>query len=260
MKCALTIAGSDPIGGAGIQADIKAISSSGVHPMTVITAVTAQNTVSVSSVMPMPSEVVTAQLDAVLSDCDIRAVKTGMLFSADIVDLIADRFRKRTMPMVVDPVMIATVGGSLASDGLASSIRDTLMPICDLITPNKHEAEELSGMKINGDDDASRACEIMGKSGTSVYLKGGHMNSNVVTDILYHDGEFIWFTYPRLERAGHGSGCTLSAYITANLAKGMNLINAVIGARKTIQRSIATMYPVGKGEKVVNSAIVPDKD
>jgi hydroxymethylpyrimidine/phosphomethylpyrimidine kinase len=227
--------------------------------MTVITAVTAQNTVSVSSVMPVPSEIIIAQLDSVFTDCDIRAVKTGMLYSGDIADLITDRLRKRTAPMVVDPVMIATVGDSLASDGLKASIRDTLMPICDLITPNKHEAEALSGIEIRGDDDSSRACEIMGKSGASVYLKGGHMDSNDVTDILYHEGRFERFVYPRLERAGHGSGCTLSAYITANLAKGMDLVCAVTEARKMIQRSIASMYRVGKGEKVVNSAVLPDK-
>ena len=258
MKCALTIDGSDPIGGAGIQADIKAMSSLGVHPMTVITAVTAQNTVSVSSVMPMSCEMIAAQLDSVFSDCDIRAVKTGMLYSGEIVDLITDRLRKRTAPMVVDPVMIATVGDSLASSGLKASIRDTLMPICDLITPNKHEAEALSGIEIREDDDALRACEIMGRSGASVYLKGGHIDSNDVTDILYRNGEFKRFVYPRLERAGHGSGCTLSAYMTANLAKGMDLVCAVTEARKMIQRSIASMYPVGKGEKVVDSAVLPD--
>jgi hydroxymethylpyrimidine/phosphomethylpyrimidine kinase len=181
-----------------------------------------------------------------------------MLYSSDIVSVIADFFDDLSIPMVVDPVMIASVGDSLASKGLASSIRNRMMPICDLITPNKHEAEVLSEIEIREDDDALRACEIMGKSGASVYLKGGHIDSNDVTDVLYHNGTFKRFVYPRLERAGHGSGCTLSAYITANLAKGTDLVNAVTDARKMIQRSIASMYSVGNGEKVVNSAVLPD--
>jgi len=255
MICALTIAGSDPIGGAGIQADIKAMSSLGVHPQTVITAITAQNTTCVSSIMPIPREIILAQLDSVFSDCDVRAVKTGMLYSSEIVGLIVDFFNSRKIPMVVDPVMIASVGESLASKDLASAIRDKLLPICDLITPNKHEAEAISGVEINGEDDALRACEIMGRSGTSVYLKGGHIGSDAVVDILYHGGEFKRFVYPRLERAGHGSGCTLSAYMTAYLANGMDMIASVTHAREMIQRSIVSMYSIGKGEKVVNSAV-----
>ena len=255
MRCALTIAGSDPIGGAGIQAVIKAMASLGIHPQTVITAITAQNTTSVSSIMPIPCEMIFAQLDSVFSDCDVRAVKTGMLYSSDIVDLIANFFADRTVPIVVDPVMIASVGESLASKDLASSIRDRLMKVCDLITPNKHEAEAISGIGIDDEDDALRACEMMGKSGASVYLKGGHIGSDAVVDILYHEGEFKRFVYPRLERAGHGSGCTLSAYITANLANGMDLVSSVAKAREIIQRSIASMYSIGKGEKIVNSAV-----
>ncbi|MDR0791409.1 MAG: bifunctional hydroxymethylpyrimidine kinase/phosphomethylpyrimidine kinase [Methanomassiliicoccaceae archaeon] len=255
MRCALTIAGSDSIGGAGIQTDIKAMASLGVHAHTVITAVTAQNTTSVASIMPIPCEMIYAQLDAVLSDSDVRSIKTGMLYSPEIASTVVERLCNVAVPIVVDPVMIASVGDSLAGDGLVRSIKKDLMPICDLITPNKYEAEAISGMKIRDEDDAMRACELMGKEGNSVYLKGGHMESSSVVDILYHGAEFKRFEYPRLERAGHGSGCTLSAYITANLAKDIDMINSILIARDMIQRSIASMYAVGKGDKIVNSAV-----
>ncbi|MCL2712254.1 MAG: bifunctional hydroxymethylpyrimidine kinase/phosphomethylpyrimidine kinase [Methanomassiliicoccaceae archaeon] len=255
MKCALSVAGSDPIGGAGIQADIKAMASLGVHPQTVITAITAQNTMSVTSIMPVPCNMINDQFDSVLSDSDVRSVKTGMLYSSDIVKVVVDRLYDLTVPIVSDPVMIASVGDSLASDDLSRSIKNDLLPICDLITPNKFEAESISGIAIESEDDAMRACELMGKSGNSVYLKGGHINSTNVVDILYHGAEFKRFEYPRLERAGHGSGCTLSAYITANLAKGIDMVNSIVNARDMIQRSIASMYSVGKGDKLANSAV-----
>jgi len=255
MKCALTIAGSDPIGGAGIQADIKAMASMGVHPHTVITAVTAQNTSSVISIMPVPCDVIKAQLDAILSDSDVRAMKTGMLYSSDIVGVVVESLSDIAVPIVVDPVLVAGVGDSLAADGLVRSIKKDLMPVCDLITPNRFEAEAITGMTIRNEDDAMRACELMGKSGTSVYLKGGHIDSAMVIDTLYHAAEFKRFEYPRLERAGHGGGCTLSAYITAGLAKGIDMVNSIFNAREMIQRSIASMYAVGKGNKIVNSAV-----
>ncbi|MDR2867020.1 MAG: bifunctional hydroxymethylpyrimidine kinase/phosphomethylpyrimidine kinase [Methanomassiliicoccaceae archaeon] len=255
MICSLSIAGSDPIGGAGIQADIKAMTSLGVHPHTVITAITAQNTVSVSSVMPIPCDMIIAQLDSVLADSDVRSVKTGMLYSPEIVRAVTDRLSDLTVPMVADPVMIAGVGDSLVSGDFVRSIKKDLMPICDLITPNRFEAEAISGISIRNEDDAMRACELMGKDGNSVYLKGGHIDSVNVVDILYHGAEFKRFEYPRLERAGHGGGCTLSAYIAANLAKGTDMINSILNARDMIQRSIATMYSVGKGAKIVNSAV-----
>ncbi|MDR0198579.1 MAG: bifunctional hydroxymethylpyrimidine kinase/phosphomethylpyrimidine kinase [Methanomassiliicoccaceae archaeon] len=255
MRCALSIAGSDPIGGAGIQADIKAMASLGVHPHTVVTAITAQNTVSVMSIMPVPCDVIIEQIEAVLSDSDVRAVKTGMLYSPEIVRAVVGSLSDLAIPMVVDPVLIAGVGGSLAANDLVGSIKRDLMPVCDIITPNRFEAEAITGMTIRNEDDAMRACELMGKSGTSVYLKGGHIDSAMVVDTLYHAAEFKRFEYPRLERAGHGGGCTLSAYITAGLAKGTDMMNSIINAREMIQRSIASMYAVGKGNKIVNSAV-----
>ncbi|MDR0778876.1 MAG: bifunctional hydroxymethylpyrimidine kinase/phosphomethylpyrimidine kinase [Methanomassiliicoccaceae archaeon] len=255
MRCALTIAGSDSIGGAGIQADIKAMASLGVHTHTVITAVTAQNTVAVTHILPVPCDIISAQIESVLSDSDVRAIKTGMLYSPEIVRTVMDGLSDITVPIVVDPVMVASVGDALARDDLVHSLRDDLMPVCDLITPNKFEAESISGIRIRNEDDAMRACELMGKNGNSVYLKGGHMESSSVVDVLYHGAEFKRFEYPRLESAGHGSGCTLSAYITANLAKGVDMVNSILNARDMIQRSIASMYVIGKGGKVVNSAV-----
>ncbi|MDR1954375.1 MAG: bifunctional hydroxymethylpyrimidine kinase/phosphomethylpyrimidine kinase [Candidatus Methanoplasma sp.] len=252
MKTALTIAGSDSIGGAGIQADIKAMASLGVHAVTVVTAVTVQNTKEVSDIFPVTDDIVKEQLRSVLKDCKIEAAKTGMLYGADIVKVVADVLEDRDMPLVVDPVMVATVGDSLSKDDLARSLKDILIPICELVTPNKYEAEVLSGMKITNEDDAMLACEIIGKQGSSVLLKGGHMNSKSVTDYLYLSSEFTKMSKPRLNKAGHGSGCTLSSYITANLAKGLDLASAVLKSRDLIQRSIETQYAVGGGELIVN--------
>ena len=257
MKCALTIAGSDPIGGAGIQADIKAMTSLGIHTHTVITAVTAQNTAAVRSIMPMPIDIISEQLDSVFSDSDVRSVKTGMLYSPEIVKVVTEYLSGHDMPIVTDPVMVAGTGDSLAAEGLLKAIKDHLMPICGLITPNKFEAETISGITINDEDDAERACEIIGKNGNSVYIKGGHLDSEKVIDLLYHKAEFKRFEYTRLERAGHGGGCTLSAYIAANLAKGFDMVNSVIRSRDMIQYSIASMYAVGKGDKVVNPTVRP---
>ena len=252
MKTALTIAGSDSVGGAGIQADIRAMSSLGVHTATVVTAVTVQNTKRVSNIFPVPEEIVKEQLEAVLKDCRVEAIKTGMLYSADIVGVVADVLEDRDMPLVVDPVMVATVGDSLSKDDLSKALKNVLLPICELVTPNRYEAEVLSGMKIKNEDDAMLACEIIGKQGSSVLLKGGHMDSKNVIDYLYLSSEFTVMRKPRLEKAGHGSGCTLSAFITANLAKGLDIVNSVLRSRDLIQRSIETQYAVGKGELVVD--------
>lgn len=252
MRCALSIAGSDSIGGAGIQADVKAMAAVGIHAHTVITALTAQNTCSVKRIMPVPTDMIEDQLEAVLSDSDVKAVKTGMLYSAEIVEVVVDAFEDHSIPIVVDPVLVAGVGDSLATDDLAKAVKRKLMPICDLITPNRYEAEILSGMRINNEDDARMACEIMGKEGSTIYLKGGHMDSGTVVDTLYNGAEFKRFEYPRLETAGHGGGCTLSAYITAHLAKGMDVINSIIRSREMIQDSIANMYAIGKCDKVVS--------
>jgi hydroxymethylpyrimidine/phosphomethylpyrimidine kinase len=255
MRCALTVAGSDSIGGAGIQADVKAMASLGVHAASVVTAVTAQNTREVARIMPVPEDMVQAQLDAVLGDADIKAVKTGMLYSPGIVGIVADALEDHGMPLIVDPVMVAGVGDSLAEKDLHRALKKELLPMCELVTPNRHEAEILSGIRIDTPDDAMLACELIGKEGTSVLLKGGHMNTRTVVDYLYLSSEFTKMENPRLERAGHGGGCTLSSYITAHMAKGIDIVNSVLRSRDLMQNSIASMYSVGRGDKVVNPIV-----
>lgn len=255
MRTALTVAGSDSIGGAGIQADVKAMSVVGVHAASVITAVTAQNTCGVDGIFPIPEEFIKAQLEAVLKDCDIKAVKTGMLYSPEIVGTVADILEDHEMPLVVDPVMVAGTGASLAEDGYASALRKKLLPICELVTPNKQEAETLAKMKIKTRDDLFLAAELIGKQGSSVLMKGGHFNTATVVDYLYLSSEFTKIEHPRLKRAGHGSGCVLSSYITANMAKGLDIVNAVLKSRDLIQESIATQYAIGKGDVVVNPMV-----
>lgn len=255
MYKALTIAGSDSVGGAGIQADLKAFASLGVHGCCAITAITAQNTSAVDRIQDVGADMLRAQIDSVLDDVDIGAVKTGMLYTAENVYVVSEILDSRELPLVVDPVMVAGVGDSLSSDGLVEVMVKELMPLCDVVTPNLSEAEALSGMDILDEDDAMRACEIIGSNGCSVYLKGGHMDSEDVVDYLYQGAEFTRFRYPRLATAGHGGGCTLSAYITANLAKGRDVLGSIMSARDEIQSSILTMYDVGKGVKVVNPMV-----
>lgn len=255
MRTALTVAGSDSIGGAGIQADVKAMSVVGVHAASVITAVTAQNTCGVDGILPIPEEFIKAQLEAVLKDCDIKAVKTGMLYSAEIVRTVADILEDHEMPLIVDPVMVSGTGSSLSDDGYASALKKKLLPMCELVTPNKHEAEVLAKMKIKTRDDLMLACELIGKQGSSVLMKGGHFNTPTVVDYLYLSSEFTKMEYPRLRKAGHGSGCVLSSFITANMAKGLDIVNAVLKSRELIQESISSQYAIGKGDVVVNTMV-----
>ncbi len=255
MRIALTVAGSDSVGGAGIQADVKAMSVVGVHAASVITAVTAQNTCGVDGIFPIPEEFIKVQMEAVLKDCDIRAVKTGMLYSAEIVGTVADILEDHDIPLIVDPVMISGTGMSLSDDGYASALKKKLLSMCELVTPNKHEAEVLAKMKIKTQDDLILACELIGKQGSSVLMKGGHFNTPVVIDYLYLSSEFTKLEYPKLRKSGHGSGCVLSSFITANMAKGLNIVNAVLKSRELVQESIATQYAIGKGDVVVNAMI-----
>ncbi len=255
MRSALTVAGSDSIGGAGIQADVKAMSAVGVHAATVITAVTAQNTRGVNGILPLPEEFIKEQLEAVLKDADIKAIKTGMLYNAEIVGTVADILEDHEAPLIVDPVMIAGTGSSLMDDDLADALRRKLLPICELVTPNKSEAEVLAKMKIKTKDDVRLAAELIGKQGSAVLMKGGHFQAPNVVDLLYLSSEFTKMEYPRLNKAGHGSGCVLSSYITAHMAKGMDVANAVFKSRELIQEAIAKQYPVGKGDLVVDPMV-----
>ena len=255
MRTALTVAGSDSIGGAGIQADVKAMAAVGVHAATVVTAVTAQSTRGVDGILPLPEEFVKAQLEAVLRDADVKAIKTGMLYSAEIVGTVADVLEDHEAPLVVDPVMVSGTGSDLSDGTLAEALRRKLLPICELVTPNKDEAEALAKMKIRSKDDERLAAELIGKQGSAVLMKGGHYRTGNVVDLLYLSSEFTPMEYPRLAKAGHGSGCVLSSYITAHMAKGMDVANSVFKSRELIQEAIATQYAVGRGDPVVNPSV-----
>ncbi|MDD1743174.1 MAG: bifunctional hydroxymethylpyrimidine kinase/phosphomethylpyrimidine kinase [Methanomassiliicoccales archaeon] len=261
MVVALSIAGSDPIGGAGIQADLKAFASLGVHGTTVITAITSQNTQRVSSILPVPEEHVLSQLEAILDDAKIDAAKTGMLYSGGIAKVVAKRLRRSNIPLVVDPVLVAGVGDSLHSANLLAVLKKELLPIASLATPNRSEAEELAGIKIRSAADARKACKRISELGAAaVLLKGGHFEGAEVRDVLFMDGGFTEIHGPRIDVQAHGAGCHLSSYITAHLANGVEMQEAVVLARGNIDDALSMSYSVGKGLKVVDSLATLKRD
>ncbi len=259
MRTALTVAGSDSGGGAGIQADLKSFAALGVHGASVVTCITAQNTRGVSSIFPIPTEEIRAQLRAVLSDFDVRAAKTGMLYSGEIVRTVANEMRRHKFPLVVDPVMVATVGASLHAADFRDALVDDLVPRADLVTPNAFEAEQLSGRAVRTPADAKVAARAIAKFGArAVLVKGGHLRGPVV-DLLYRDGEFLEFRSPRYPADLHGSGCTLAASIAGALALGDGLDDAVALGRRRVMAGFATAYRPGRGIPVINSHFTPDR-
>lgn len=256
MKVALTIAGSDCSGGAGIQADLKTMTTNGVFAESVITALTAQNTTGVFGVFESSPEFVTQQLDAVFTDIYPDAVKIGMVSSAPIIEAIADGLKKyEAKNIVIDPVMVSTSGSKLLQEDAISTLEEVLFPLATLLTPNIPEAEILSDIKINSAEDMTNAAEIIGKKyNAAVLLKGGH-SINDANDLLYSNGEFKWFSGKRIDNPNtHGTGCTLSSAIAANLAKGMNLDESVESAKAYISGALAAMLDLGKGSGPMNHA------
>ncbi len=259
MKSALTIAGSDSGGGAGIQADLKSFAAVGVHGTSVITCVTAQNTRSVDSIFPLPVEEVRAQLLAVLRDFDIRGAKTGMLYSADIVRAVANELDGTKFPLVVDPVMVATVGASLERADFAAALSRDLLPRAALVTPNRYEAERLSGRRVRSLSDARVAARAIAKLGPeAVLVKGGHFRGELV-DLLYHGGGFTEYRSFRYPKELHGSGCALAASIAAYLAQGLPLVQAIERGRQRVALGFALSYRAGKGVEIVNSHATVDR-
>ena len=250
---ALTIAGSDPSGGAGIQADLKTFHQRGVYGESVITLVTVQNTQKVSAVEILAANIVAAQLEAVLEDIPPAAAKTGALGNLEIVRLIAERAQDFKFPLVVDPVMISKHGQPLMTEQARTAFADLLLPKAFLVTPNLHEASELARMTVC--DLATMkeaAARIAGLGAQAVLIKGGHLEGDAI-DILYWRGEFFTYRSPRISTAHtHGTGCTFSACITAELAKGRNLADAVEIAKRYITRAIETNPGLGKGSGPVN--------
>ena len=249
MKTALTIAGSDCSGGAGIQADIKTMTMNGVYAMSAITALTAQNTTGVRKIQESTPEFLEQQIDAVFEDIFPDAVKIGMVSSSEIVCVIADRLKyHKAKNIVVDPVMVATSGSSLMKTDAVKTLIDVLLPIATLVTPNIPESEVLSGISIENKEDMQTAAKTIGdKYNCAVLLKGGH-SINDANDLLYANGEFKWFYGKRIDNPNtHGTGCTLSSAIAANLAKGFDVSDAVRKAKEYISYALAAGLDLGQG-------------
>jgi hydroxymethylpyrimidine/phosphomethylpyrimidine kinase len=256
MKKALTIAGSDSGGGAGIQADLKTFQELGVFGMSALTAVTAQNTLGVHAVYPMSAEAVVKQIEAIGADIGADAVKTGMLFNAEIIEAVAEQLSIYGWEnVVVDPVMIAKGGASLLQMEAISAMKKFLLPRSKVITPNIPEAEVLTGMVIHCTEDKKEAARKLYEYGVkNVVIKGGHdENESESTDILFDGKEFYTFTSQRIETKNtHGTGCTFSAVITAELAKGATIHEAVLKAKDFIQAAIEDQLEIGQGHGPTN--------
>ena len=247
---ALSIAGSDSGGGAGIQADLKTFAAHGVHGLTAVTAVTAQNTRAVTAVHPVPVRVVHAQIEAVFDDFDIRAVKIGMLGTPRLVVAVASALvRHPGLRVVLDPVMVASSGATLLRPEAIGALRRLLLPRATLLTPNLPEAELLLGRRIAGRDASSRAAaELLAMGSHAVLLKGGHAGGAMVSDLyLDRDGNQLEIRHRRLRVDGHGTGCTLSAAVAANLARGAALPRAVADAVDYIHGALRAATRPGRG-------------
>ena len=249
MKTALTIAGSDSSGGAGIQADIKTMISNGVYAMSAVTALTAQNTTGVTAIMEVTPEFLAEELDNIFTDIYPDAVKIGMVSSGALLHVIAEKLQEyKARNIVVDPVMIATSGARLISEEAVEVLKNSLLPMAALVTPNIPEAEVLSGRKIVTSEDMIKAAALIGETyHCAVLCKGGHQ-LNDANDLLYRDGGYKWFNGKRIDNPNtHGTGCTLSSAIASNLAKGYDLDTAVERAKAYISGALAAMLDLGHG-------------
>ncbi len=250
MKTALTIAGSDSSGGAGIQADIKTMTAKGVYAMSAVTALTAQNTTGVYGILESTPEFLASQLDCIFTDIFPDAVKTGMVSSTGLIEVIADKLKQyKAKNIVVDPVMVATSGSRLISQEAVDALKELLLPLATVLTPNIPEAEVLSGLTISGPADMEKAAQAIGEAyGCAVLCKGGH-DLNDANDLLWRDGTCKWFHGRRIDNPNtHGTGCTLSSAIASNLAKGCDLDTAVERAKAYLSGALAAMLNLGAGQ------------
>lgn len=256
MKTALSIAGSDSCGGAGIQADIKTMTVHGVYAMSAITALTAQNTTGVYEVCESTPDFLRQQLDVIFEDIFPDAVKIGMVSSAELVKVVAERLKfYNAKNIVVDPVMVATSGSSLMKSDAINALTSELLPVSMLVTPNIPEAEVLSGIKIKTREDMESAAQyIADKYSCNVLLKGGHRMSDA-DDVLCVNGNIQWFYGKRIDNPNtHGTGCTLSSAIASNLANGYSLTDSVMRAKKYISYVLSAELNLGKGSGPLNHA------
>lgn len=249
MKTALTIAGSDSSGGAGIQADIKTMMANGVFAMSAVTALTAQNTTGVTGILEVSPEFLKEQIDCVFTDIRPDAVKIGMVSSSGLITAIAEKLKEyHAENIVVDPVMVATSGAKLISDDAVATLKEKLLPAADILTPNIPESEVLSGMQVKTEEDMIKAAEtISTKYHCVVLVKGGHQ-LNDANDLLYRDGSYRWFHGKRIDNPNtHGTGCTLSSAIASNLAKGFSMDESVERAKEYISGALGAMLDLGEG-------------
>ena len=257
LHTALTIAGSDCSGGAGIQADLKTMTMNGVYAMSVITALTAQNTTGVRAIQESSPGFLRQQLDAVFEDITPEAVKIGMVASRELIQVIADRLRYYgAKNVVVDPVMVATSGSSLMKTDAVQTLMEELLPLAAVVTPNIPEAEVLSGIAIENEADMAAAAEkIGGQYHCAVLLKGGH-SINDANDLLYTNGNMVWFKGKRIDNPNtHGTGCTLSSAIASNLAKGFPLEEAVGRAKDYISGALSAMLDFDSDSDLIHGIV-----
>ena len=250
MRTALTIAGSDSSGGAGIQADIKTMTANGVYAMSAVTALTAQNTTGVYGILESTPKFLASQLDCIFTDIFPDAVKTGMVSSTGLIEVIADKLKQyKAKNIVVDPVMVATSGSRLISQEAVDALKELLLPLATVLTPNIPEAEVLSGLTISGPADMEKAAQAIGETyGCAVLCKGGH-DLNDANDLLWRNGTCKWFHGRRIDNPNtHGTGCTLSSAIASNLAKGCDLDTAVERAKAYLSGALAAMLDLGVGQ------------
>ena len=255
----LIVAGSDSGGGAGIQADIKTVTALGGYAATAITALTAQDTQTVRAVHPVPADFVAEQMRVVLADIGADCIKTGMIHSAPIIEAVADAAARygKGIPLVVDPVLVAKGGASLLEDSALRALETTLVGRADLVTPNIPEAERLTGLTIATVDDMARAAHQIHELGPkAVLVKGGHLESDEITDLLSHTGGIERFHGQKIEsRHTHGTGCTLASAIATGIAQGMGLVDAVTRARRYLRAAIEAAPGLGSGHGPVNHGV-----
>ena len=252
---ALTIAGSDSGGGAGIQADLKTMSALGVYGMSVITAVTAQDTRRVYGIVEMEPAFVAAQIDAVLDDIGADAVKTGMLASAPIIEVVAERLKHWNVHnLVIDPVMVAKGGDKLLRDDAVAALKTHLLPLATVVTPNIPEAEVLVGRPLSTWDDLrAAAIELCELGASNVVIKGGHRDEKVATDLLFDGKQFHEYSTGRVDtQSTHGTGCTFASAVAATLAKGDTVQNSVAAAKAYVTKALQAAYPIGHGHGPVH--------
>ncbi len=247
----LTIGGSDPTGGAGIQADLKTFQQLGVHGLSVITAVTVQNTTGVISTNPVSAELVRAQLDALASDINFDAIKIGMLTTAEVVRVVAEFISAQNVPTVLDPIIASSNGVRFLEDDAIEILQNELLPLVTILTPNLTETERLTGLRMETDDSFIHASLLLHDMGAKAMLiKGGHASGDTSRDLFYDGLGIEWISAPRIIKQVHGTGCLLSSAIASYLAKGLTLRDSVLSAKEFITSMLEHAAPLGSGQEI----------